>query len=145
MKLFKRSLWNQIKPADKGDSSCVFCEYESISQQKLIVWRGKYFYILHNKFPYLGLETHLLAVPYRHVCQTSEMTREEFCELQDVEKFMKNFYGDKKYFSFIRQSWEAKSLNHLHYHFMEGEIWETHIENMLLWQGYERIERPEEA
>jgi hypothetical protein len=32
------------------------------------------------------------------------MTKEEFYELKDVEKIMKNFYGDKKYFSFIRQS-----------------------------------------
>jgi diadenosine tetraphosphate (Ap4A) HIT family hydrolase len=46
------------------------------------------------------------------------MTQEEFCELQDVEKFMKNFYGDKKYFSFIRQTGEAKSLHHLHYHYL---------------------------
>lgn len=143
MKLFKRSAWNQIQPEDKGEKSCIFCDFNSDEQKEIILWRGKYFYILHNKFPYLWLDSHLLAVPYRHVCHTSEMTKEEFYELKDVESFMKIFYGDKKYFSFIRQSWEAKSLHHLHYHYLPWEMWETSIENMLLTQWIERIERPE--
>lgn len=56
---------------------------------------------------------------------------------------MSEFYGEQKYFSFIRQTWDAKSLHHLHYHYLPWEVWEDSIEDMLSKQGFSRIERPE--
>lgn len=143
MKLFKRSVWNQIKPEDKWETACVFCDVVSEWEKELIIWRGNFFYIKHNKFPYLWLSNHLLVIPYRHVEHTKDLSVEEFQEFKEVEKFMFEYFGWEKYFSFIRQSGEAKSLHHLHYHYLPGEMLETAIENMLLTQWIERIERPE--
>jgi len=34
----------------------------------------------------------IMAIPYRHVILTSELTAEEYAEFRDVEKFVKDFY-----------------------------------------------------
>jgi len=44
------------------------------------------------------------VIPYRHVEHTKDLSVDEFQEFQEVEKFMFEYFGDKKYFSFIRQS-----------------------------------------
>lgn len=131
MKLYDRHIYHKLKPEDKWEENCPFCDYESEEQRELIVWRGEYFYVLHNKFPYLGLKTHLLAVPYRHICFTKDLSIEEFQDLKNVEQFVSEFYGSTPYFSFIREVGHYKSLNHLHYHFLPWEITEDAIEEML--------------
>lgn len=58
----------------------------------------------------------------------------------DVEKFLSEYYGEKKYFSFIRENGNFKSMNHLHYHYLPGEVCDQYIEAMLESQGFIRPE-----
>lgn len=132
MKIFPRNLYKM--PADKWESNCPFCNLDEDN----IIWKWKYFYIQHNRYPYLWSKEHLMAIPYRHVCETSLLTNEEFSEFREIEKFMKEFFWDKKYLSLIRQSWLAKSINHLHYHYLPGEMYAEDIEEILFRRWVEK-------
>ena len=68
----------QIDVADKG---CIFCGKSSQNEDEknLILYRGKTTFILLNAFPYTN--GHLLAAPYRHVADLTELGAEETQEL----------------------------------------------------------------
>lgn len=131
MKIFPRE--NYIMSFDKWESNCPFCNLE----EDLVIWRWKYLCIRHNKYPYLWMKEHLLVIPYRHVCESSNLTKEEFWEFVEVESFMKKFYK-KEYFSFIRQWWNAKSIKHVHYHYLPWEVYPSDVEDFLLRQWFQR-------
>lgn len=123
MKLYDRQEYKIVKEtklADKWDSCCPFCDIES--QKEYILWKGKYWYIQHNKFPFAGTKKHLLAIPYKHEKLTRNLSWEEWIEFKKIEDFMYNFYGEESYFSFIRERGEKKSIHHLHFHFLPGEL-----------------------
>lgn len=133
MKLHKRDDWKKHQPKDQGKENCPLCEEsEEYTIQKFTHWR-----ICHNKYPLLGKEEHLMAVPLRHVILTSNLTPEELEEFHNVEKFMEEYYlkKGKDYFSFVRQSPLSRSLEHLHYHYVPGRIYYKNIEEMLKKQG----------
>lgn len=50
---------------------------------------------------------------------------------------MKDFYKNTRYYSFIREEGEVKSVHHLHYHFLPGELFSKPFEKMLIEQGFE--------
>ena len=77
-----------------------------------------------------------MAIPHRHVILTSDLTDEEYIEFREVEKFVKDFYWEKEYFMFVRESRKSRSLEHLHYHFVPGRIYYDDIEEMLIRQGF---------
>lgn len=138
MKLYPRGQYLKDKPINKWEWDCVFCFLER--EPEYVIWRGKYFYVKHNKYPYLWQKDHLLVIPYRHVCLTKDLLPEEYLEMLDVEKFLSEYYGEKKYFSFIRENGNFKSMNHLHYHYLPGEVCDQYIEAMLESQGFIRPE-----
>jgi len=117
---------------DKWETYCPFCDKKA--QKQYILWEWKYWQILHNKFPYNGNSLHLLAIPLKCERHTRNLSSEEWGEFGEVEKFMKKFYGDTNYFSFIREDGKVKSIHHLHYHFLPGEVLPQDIENMLTKQ-----------
>jgi diadenosine tetraphosphate (Ap4A) HIT family hydrolase len=131
--MWTRSEYDKIKHLMKDESLCPFCKKNRSDQE--LLWEGKYWAILYNKYPYLGLRKHLLVVPNSHVWLTSEITPEEWTEMQEMEKWMYNFYEGKPYFSFIRQIWQMKSIKHLHYHYLPGEVEVKPIEDMLRLQN----------
>jgi len=45
-----------------------------------------------------------MAVPYSHKVFSHELSKEEFAEMSDVQKFIKSFYKDKQFFSFMRET-----------------------------------------
>jgi diadenosine tetraphosphate (Ap4A) HIT family hydrolase len=47
---------------------------------------------------------HLLAFPKRHVEKTTELTKKEFADLKNVEKFISSFFKEEQYFSFLRET-----------------------------------------
>lgn len=114
----------------KTKDNCPFC---ILVDKKNIIWKWKYFFIIHNKYPYLWLNTHLLVVPYKHRIMTSELSKKEYWELKEVEKFMENFYSWLDYFSFIRQSNfdDSRSVEHLHYHYLPWKIYPHDVEHFL--------------
>ena len=135
-KQFKREEWNKYRPEDWWEKNCPFCDTNSEEQKILIIWEWNFFHIRYNKYPYLGLEKHLLAIPNRHVVNSCEMIKEEQLELDYVRNFMKDYYKWEDYFSFLRETNGGKSLNHMHYHFLPGKIFDTDIENMLKKQWF---------
>lgn len=117
-----------------GKEDCPFCK-KSTEEKKLILWEWKYWKIIHNKYPYNWLKNHLLVVPYKHKEHTKDLSKTEFWELKEIEVFMKKYYGEKNYFSFIRQSNWWKSIKHLHYHYLPGIIYSNYIEKALSEQN----------
>ena len=65
-----------------------------------------------------------------------ETENQELMEVEEVEKFMKSFYGTLKYYSFIREEGDMKSVHHLHYHFLPGELPSQPFEIMMQKQGF---------
>jgi len=140
MKLYPRKTYKAHKEKyfpDKWEKYCPFCDEEG--QKEYTLWVGDFWKIVHNKFPFAWSSKHLLAIPLRCERYTKKLTPEEWSEFGSVETFMKDFYGDSPYISFIREVGEIKSIHHLHYHFIPWELpSEPLIENMKE-QGFEEI------
>jgi diadenosine tetraphosphate (Ap4A) HIT family hydrolase len=69
---------------------CPFCDMES--NNDLVIWQGKYWVILHNKYPYTGNDQHIMAVPRAHKEFFTEFTQEEIAELTQVHVEVKKFF-----------------------------------------------------
>ena len=66
-----------------SEDKCPFCIGPSLSdEQSLIVFRGKYAYVLLNLFPYNS--GHLLVCPYRHISTYDLATPEEVAEIGEL-------------------------------------------------------------
>ncbi|MHA3702913.1 HIT family protein [Jatrophihabitans sp. YIM 134969] len=69
----------EAKPADDSSGECPFCRAPTLSDEDgLIVFRGALVYVVLNLFPYNS--GHLMAVPYRHVPEYTDLTVEETAE-----------------------------------------------------------------
>lgn len=74
-----RMAYIQTGPAE-AVHSCPFCRAPELSDEEaLIVFRGKYSYVLMNLFPYNS--GHLLVCPYRHVALYDQASPEETEEI----------------------------------------------------------------
>lgn len=128
---YHAQIWNGVLWKDK----CPFCDLE-INRNR-IIWEGKYWYIIHNKYPYSGNEKHLMAVPYRHVAFTHELEDEEFRELKKVHDFIKQYYStEDDYFSATRETMGNRSIEHMHMHFLPGRLQGKYVRCMLENQGF---------
>ena len=66
--------------AGRKGGGCVFCEIQGMDDREaLILYRGRYSYVVLNKFPYNT--AHLMVVPYRHVATPEELSPEELLEM----------------------------------------------------------------
>ncbi len=133
-----REEYYQIKKTDYTDmwrSNCPFCAYETKEQKELILWRWKYWYILKNKFPYTNTGRHLMAVPYKHKKFATELNSEEYLEIQQVQKFVKKYFWEEDYFSFTRETFGNRSLEHYHIQFLNGKLEGKFLRKMLKGQG----------
>ena len=113
---------------------CPFCDVAL--QSGHTVWKGKYWYILYNLFPYSGDDQHLMAVPYAHRSFAHELDQDEVSELADVYAWMKNFYGERPYFSCTRETMDHRSIEHFHMHYIPGKLQWKYLRKMLEWQGF---------
>jgi len=67
-------------------SDCIFCKLlEESNDEALILYRGKYNYVLVNKKPYVSKGYHLLIIPYEHKKQLIELSYETRQESQLLE------------------------------------------------------------
>lgn len=136
MKFHSREEWELTQPEDQWAEKCSFCEQQSWEAKEYIIWEGKYWFICHNKFPVLWLENQLMAIPKRHVKMAYELNNEEMIEYPTVEKFVYDFYAWGSYFTFMRESLQNRSLEHIHYHFLPGKISYNDLEYFLKKQGF---------
>lgn len=116
-----REEYHKIKPNKHfGKDNCPFCDIEANTGH--IIWKGEYWYIIHNIYPYSGQKNHLMLVPFRHIVFSHELESEETTELAEGYKKIKEFYGDELYFSFTRETMANRSVEHLHIHFVPGRL-----------------------
>jgi len=101
--------------------NCPFCKIDN-DEKKLFLYETKHWEVRYNKFPYYWYKQNLLAFPKKHKKLTTQLTLEELKDYKKIEQFMKDYFWEKNYFSFIRQ-WEWwRSVEHLHYHYLEWII-----------------------
>jgi ATP adenylyltransferase len=63
-----------------GDDGCPFCLIIGMSDvEGLVVTRGTWVYVVLNLYPYNA--GHLMVVPYRHVADYADLTRDEVVEM----------------------------------------------------------------
>ncbi len=77
-----------------------------------------------------------MALPKIHKKTSLELTGEEFLDLANVHRFMKEYFGEEEYFSFTRETMGLRSVEHLHIHFLVGKLHGSFLRKMLELQGY---------
>ncbi len=97
---------------------CPFCKLEE-DEKALFLYKTKYWEVRFNKFPYYWYKQNLLAFPIEHKANTTDLTDEEILDFKNIELYMKNYFWEKNYFSFIRHGKWWRSVEHLHYHYLE--------------------------
>lgn len=120
------------------EDDCPFCKTEE--QEWHTIWKWKYWYILHNLYPYTWDERHLMVVPYVHKKYYLELTDEEILDYKNACIFIREFYWDKNYFSCLRETMANKSIEHLHYHFISWKLQWKYLRKMLMDQWFPIIE-----
>ncbi len=128
---FYKSMWGKEFYWKEG---CPFCDIEW--QKWHTIWNGKYWYILHNLFPYSWTEKHIMAVPYEHRVYSTDLTQEELAEFKDIYLFAKNFFWEEDYFSCTRETMAIRSLEHFHIHFVPWKLQGSYLIKMLQNQGF---------
>ena len=109
---------------------CPFCKL--IEEEKnLFIYETKFWEVRYNKYPYWWIKKHTLVFPKRHIKYTKELNEDELKDLANIHKFMFDFYAWEQYFSFIRETFSWRSIEHLHYHYMPGNIHWTEFANIL--------------
>lgn len=115
-KFLTREQYHKIKWKEiYTQEDCPFCKKEENSRNIVREW--KYWYILQNLFPYSWNDKHIMAVPYKHKKYSIELSDEEFLELKNIQRFVKDFYIEENYFSCTRETMWNRSVEHLHIHF----------------------------
>ncbi len=120
----KMIFWDRKKYIESNiyftKENCPFCIINK-EEKKLFLYETKYWKIIYNKFPYYS-KKHLLVLPKRHIIYTTELNDNELIDYKNIEIYMKDFYKDINYFSFIRQSTWWRSIEHLHYHYLPWHL-----------------------
>jgi len=113
----------RIKFIGSIPENCIFCDAikseEKYDKENLILYRGKYSFIIMNKFPYNN--GHLMFVPNRHISKISELTVNEVNEIFRLVKQSEGCLKDKlkpNGFNFGANLGEdaGAGFEHLHFH-----------------------------
>jgi ATP adenylyltransferase len=73
------------KPSTAGSGDCPFCRIPGLPDEDgLMVRRGSVAFVVLNLYPYSP--GHLMACPFRHVADYTELTGEEIAELADLTR-----------------------------------------------------------
>ncbi len=73
------------KPADDSARECPFCRIQELPDEEgLVVHRGATGYVVLNLYPYAA--GHLMACPYRHVADYTDLDPEETAEIAGLTK-----------------------------------------------------------
>ena len=80
-----KNLWTpwrmQYILGPKCKDGCVLCapKDRDEDEEKLIVYRGRYVFVMLNRYPYAA--GHLMVIPYRHVSDITDLSTEESSDL----------------------------------------------------------------
>lgn len=133
-----REEYNKLKwPGRYGRDNCPFCNTQQ--QNHSIVWRWKYWYIIHCLSSYSWDHRHIMAIPIEHIEFSYNLSKEHFEELKEVHNVVKDFFENEEYFSFTRESMQtenSRSVEHLHIHFLVWDLQGKFMRKMLELQGF---------
>ncbi|MBC7503389.1 hypothetical protein H7169_00245 [Candidatus Gracilibacteria bacterium] len=121
-----------------GKEDCPFCI--DLKTNERVLWKGYYWAIIYNLYPYTHGAKHLMLIPIRHACFSHEITNTEYSELHESYDFIEKFYNGDSYFSFTRESISERSVEHVHTHFISGQLKRKTLVEMLKAQGFETSE-----
>jgi ATP adenylyltransferase len=116
-----------------GDSGCIFCEKpaESVDKKNLLLYRGKYTFVLMNLYPYNN--GHLMVAPYKHTGDFTELDNNELLEIMQmaqlsikVLKKVMNPAGFNTGFN-IGKAAGAGIDTHLHFHIVPRWMGDTNF------------------
>ena len=85
-----------LKDKDKKDAQgCVFCVGDDTSgdAKRQILYRGEHGFIVMNRYPYSN--GHLLILPFRHLCDLSDLSVAEGMELFQLLTLAKEVMQEK--------------------------------------------------
>jgi ATP adenylyltransferase len=76
--------WRIEYLSKEKEEGCIFCKKpkEKKDRKNLILHRGKTGFIIMNRYPYSN--GHLMAVPYRHIKDLTDLNDKERLELMDL-------------------------------------------------------------
>jgi len=112
--------------------NCPFCKKNiDKEEKKLILKETDFWEIRYNKYPYSWIKDHLLAFPKRHIEFTKDLNEKELVDFKNVSTFINNYFKEKEYFSFVRESFTGRSIAHLHYHYLPWNIHSSDFEKIL--------------
>lgn len=76
-----RSAYIESFKSPTSENQCIFCEFPTLNtdEEKLILHRGKYNYVIMNLFPYNS--GHLMIVPYQHTIELGSLSSECSAEI----------------------------------------------------------------
>lgn len=118
---------------------CPFCpENQGRFPFEPAVWEGKYWVLVPNRWPYEFTKLHLMAVLDRHARMLSELTVEEWAELQTCLAWAEQTYRLDSGAIGVRFGDPAKngaSVDHLHAHLIVADPDVSR-------PGYERVKFP---
>lgn len=126
-KLESKEIWNELH-------NCPFCNILNNPDQ--IIWEGHSWYIVYNIFPYTGNSQHIMAIPKLHFTIASEITSDVWLELWEVQKVVTGLFAGNEYFSFTRETFSWRSIDHYHTHFLPGTLYWKFLIHMLEKQGF---------
>jgi len=142
---------------EKGkEDGCVFCTKPSLDssndRDSLILYRGRYNYIIMNLFPYNN--GHCMVVPYRHTADLCELPDEETLELMQLTQLtlrvFKKVYGPEGFNTGFNLGKAAGAgiRQHIHYHILprwEGDtnfiavLGETRVISEHIFNTYDKL------
>ena len=74
--------WTYIRSTNNKGGECVLCAYLHGNDDGLVVYKGKYCFIVMNKYPYnIG---HVMIVPNRHVSSITDLSSNELSECAEL-------------------------------------------------------------
>jgi ATP adenylyltransferase len=140
----------------KKEEGCVFCnaQAKTDSAENLIAFRGKYSYVILNRFPYTS--GHLMVIPFDHVPNLEELTTETRAEMIELTSrcttILKNEYRTQSFNVGINMGEAAGAgvLGHVHIHIVPrwagdtnfmSAVGETRVLPEALEDTYKRVQK----
>lgn len=139
----------------KNDEGCVFCnaqQAQADSAENLIAFRGKFSYVILNRFPYTS--GHLMVIPFKHVATLEELDGEIRAEMMELTSRctteLRNIYKPHGFNVGINMGEAAGAgvLGHVHIHIVPrwagdtnfmSAVGETRVLPETLEQTYKRV------
>ncbi len=104
---------------------CNFCpQNRSAGGLREPLWRGKYWVLVPNRWPYDFTTLHLLAIPERHTWMLSELTAEEWVEFRTLIAWAEVAYrleGGSIGIRFGNPALTGATVEHLHAHLIVAD------------------------